>query len=153
MANFGIKVTDKNKNYTDTLLPTDLMVYSKYPQWKVDVRSSQIVRYGNLQHTFKTVPPAGNTIEIYKFRHGYNYVPSHFTQCILIGINYGDYIISSTGGADLGFNNGYYNIYTNNEFFIVEFVVSPFVSSSIIGLGVNIQFAVYAEDIESDYVA
>lgn len=155
MANFGIKVGEKNLDVTNITKPSDFNVFSKYPEWKIDIRASQIKRYGLVRHTFITAPLLGQIVDIYTFAHNYGYKPSFLVQYNIIGFTFDIYGI---GNPSLSPTQGNYQCYVDEQFFYIKFVGSTFaagptVDASIIGKGVDFRFYLFAEDIENDYIA
>lgn len=152
MADFGIKITDKNKAISDTTLKAhNFMVYSKYPMWKVDVRETSATHYGQVTHSFLTIPPASTTFDIYRCNHGYSYKPSFLVQYKTVG--YGAADVYGLGNPFLSPADGQYNVYVDNTYLHITFTVSPIVGAAIIGKGATMRFYIFAEDIESTYIA
>lgn len=152
MADFGVKVTDKGKAIGDTTLKAhNFMVHSKYPMWKVDVRETSATHYGQVTHSFLTTPPASTTLDIYRCNHGYSYKPSFLVQYKIVG--YGGADIYGLGSPFLSPAHGRYNVYVDNTYLYITFSVSSWVDASIIGKGATMRFYIFAEDIESTYIA
>ena len=155
MNDFGIKVGEKNLNVEDITKISDFNVYSKYPQWKTDIRSSQIKRYGLIRHVFITAPILGQVVDVYTFAHNYGYKPSYITQYNVFGFTFDVY---GVGTPFLSPSQGGYYIYVDEQYFYIKFIAATFgagptVDASIIGKGAEIRFYIFAEDIESEYIA
>ena len=76
MSDFGITVVGNGKNASGAQIQ-DVLLTTKYPLSKID--RTNPVSFSNIHVVFTSNPPIGPTL-IYRFAHGYKYIPSDWSM-------------------------------------------------------------------------